>query len=45
MNAMCCSRYNRLFTVTAQCKKADMSKLGNTLLAVVESFKPPKPVV
>lgn len=38
-------RYNRLYTVTAQCLQKDFPKLGSTLEKVVGSFKPPEPVV
>jgi hypothetical protein len=38
-------RYNRLFTLTAQCKKKDFPRLGESLQKIVASFEPPTPVV
>jgi len=38
-------RYNRLYTLTAQCKKKDFPRLGERLQKIVVSFQPPAPVV
>lgn len=38
-------RYNRLFTLTAQCLKKDLPRVGQDLQNVVASFTPPTPVV
>lgn len=38
-------RYNRLFTLTAQCLKKDLPRVGQDLQIIVASFTPPTPVV
>lgn len=38
-------RYNRLYTLTAQCLKKDLPRVGESLQNVVASFTPPNPVV
>lgn len=36
--------YNRLYTVTAQCKEDEIDRFGSELKKVVASFVPPKVV-
>jgi len=38
--AMTC-RYNRLYTVTGQCKESELSEYKGTLQSVLQSFAPP----
>jgi hypothetical protein len=37
-------RYNRLYTVTAQCLEEDLGRWGPVLEGVLASFQPPEPV-
>lgn len=37
-------RYNKLFTVTAQCLESELPRYRSTLQATVNSFTPPPPV-
>ena len=36
--------YNRLYTVTAQCKESELDKYEGTLRSALASFVPPTPV-
>jgi hypothetical protein len=38
-------RYNRLYTLTAQCLQKDLPRVGDSLQKVVASFKPPSPII
>ena len=38
-------RYNRLYTMTAQCLQKDLPRVGDSLQKVVASFTPPSPVI
>jgi hypothetical protein len=37
-------RYNRLYTVTAQCLEEDLPRWAPVLEGVLASFQPPQPV-
>ena len=37
-------RYNKLFTVTAQCLESELSRYRPMLQATINSFVPPAPV-
>lgn len=38
-------RYNRFYTLTAQCPEADVPTYRSTLEGVINSFRPPAPAV
>ncbi len=39
-NVTCC-RYNRLYTVTGQCKESQLQEYKGTLQSVLQTFAPP----